>query len=40
MDEFLDQEIGDKKESKSKPEKKNFFSKLTDKFIQMINETE
>ena len=40
VDEFLDQEIGEKKEAKSKPEKKNFFSKWTDKFIQMINETE
>ena len=40
VDDFMDQEIGDKKGSKPKPEKKNFFSKWTDKFIQMINETE
>ena len=40
VDELLDEEVGDKKATKSKPEKKNFFSKWTDKFIQMINETE
>ena len=41
-DEFLDGMVGDLEEKRQtrEPKKKNFFSKWTDKFIQMINETE